>query len=234
MAMSSSAVSVDQAMLEPSALSRDEMLSAACDGELTAAQFDALFAAIRTDLPDPQGGSQRRTWNTHHLVGDTLRMGEPPLLSAAFNLRMAAALEREPTILAPGASGARSLSSKALQTLPFRKPLWMGFSVAASVAAVAFVGYGAVSVWRGTDAAAPQLAKTTPATPAAPTTLAATTPAGVPVAATTASIPDITTIAPAVPNEYLVAHRQLSGGLALQGYTRAAFPVSAAGGAGQK
>ena len=224
MAISSSTVSMDSVDFADSsrdvALGRDELLSAACDGEVDSAQMDAFLVNLRTDVPDAHGGSQRRSWNTNHLIGDALRMGEPPLLSGAFQARFAAALEREPTILAPGAVGPRVAPRAVPQASLFRKPLWMGFSVAASVAAVAFVGYGAVSVWRGADSAAPQLAKSPPLAPA----VVASSPAAlVPAAEVVATAPD-------VPNEYLVAHRQLSGGRALQGYTRAAFPDSGSGG----
>jgi sigma-E factor negative regulatory protein RseA len=66
-------------------------------------------------------------WRTYHLVGDALR--GTPSLSAGFSARLAAKLVAEPTVLAPAR---RQVDAHAR---------WRAMSVAASVAAVALVGW---------------------------------------------------------------------------------------------
>lgn len=119
-------------------------ISALMDGELERHESGAVLEAMRGE------GEARDTWQTFHLIGDSMR--EAPALSSGFAARTAARLAEEPTVLAP-------------RPRPFLgQRRWQALSAAASLAAVAFV----LSV-----AFAPQDGAT-PATPAVP--LAQTVP----------------------------------------------------------
>lgn len=96
-----------------------EQISALMDDELSPDGLEYLFTAVKSDneLGD--------CWATYHLIGDLMRgspMGQP-----GFKERLMQKLEAEPAVLAP-----RNIRRE-------RKPmLW---SVAASAAAVFFVGW---------------------------------------------------------------------------------------------
>lgn len=102
-----------------------ENISALMDGE--AGGQEAHQAMLR--LKD--AGEARETWATYHLIGDVMRGEAMP----AFDVlqRVAATLVQEPTVMAPRR---RSWTSR---------PLTFAWSAAASVAAVAAVGWMAFS-----------------------------------------------------------------------------------------
>lgn len=116
------------------------------------------------------------TWSTYQLISDAMRGSG--LLSEGFTARVAKRLAAEPTVLAPGR----------LQAEP-RK--WFALSAAASLAAVALVGWLAF---------APQQ-EIAPAPVPAP--VAETKPAIVPL--------------PTAANDYLLAHQGFSPRVSLQG-----------------
>ncbi|HEX5767184.1 MAG TPA: sigma-E factor negative regulatory protein [Burkholderiales bacterium] len=149
-----------------------ERLSALMDGELD----DKSAAEVMNAL-----GSERdalRTWRTYQLISDAMR--ESRLLSADFASRLAERLAAEPTVLAP----------RALQT---QSRKWYALSAAASLAAVALVGWVAF------------------APPQPPT------PAPTPVAQTpTEPKPNIVPL-PTTANDYLLAHQAFSPRMYLQG-----------------
>ncbi len=101
-----------------------EQISALMDNELS--EQDARQAMLRLD--DTTGA--RESWATYHLIGDALR-GQGDMLDVAD--RVAAALQGEPTVLAP------------------RRPVRSGrvltyaLSAAASISAIAVVGWMAFS-----------------------------------------------------------------------------------------
>ena len=98
-----------------------ETLSAWIDDELSGPQADALPVQLK-------GNAQlRKDWDCYHLIGDALRGVQGPDLSA----RIRARLDAEPTVLAP-----RRRKPEKLR--------WAALSMAASVAAVAFVGWMAL------------------------------------------------------------------------------------------
>ncbi|MBE0624996.1 MAG: sigma-E factor negative regulatory protein [Burkholderiales bacterium] len=99
-----------------------ETLSAWIDDELSDQQAGQLPAQLKRD------GELRRSWDCYHLIGDSLRGIQGPDLCAQIRAR----LDAEPTVLAP------QRRSKP------EKLRWAALSMAASVAAVAFVGWMAL------------------------------------------------------------------------------------------
>ena len=103
--------------------SSDERISALIDGELDEqARQDMVNELIKKD-------EARATWARYHLISDTLRQSLPGGMDMQFSSRVMAALQDEPTVLAP----------RTPQGLQFGKRL-AGLAVAASVAAVAVMG----------------------------------------------------------------------------------------------
>jgi sigma-E factor negative regulatory protein RseA len=130
-----------------------------------------------------QDGGLVECWHTFHLIGDALR-GESGL-SQDFTRRMASRLAQEPTVLAPRRS-------------PAKRAMTYALSAAASLSAVALVGWVAFS---NNPALAPsEVAQ-------APTPPAATAPAE-----QLASVPSDGKM-----NEYLMAHQEFSPSTTLQG-----------------
>ena len=103
-----------------------ERISAFMDGE-----FDGIEAAGQVGRlkEDPQ---LRATWDTYHLIGDTLR-GEKLVMSRDFTADFSARLADEPTVLAP-----RTRSPLQSTVRRFALP------VAASVGGMALVAWLAV------------------------------------------------------------------------------------------
>ncbi len=105
-----------------------DQLSALIDGEFDIESSEHLIASAKS------GGELRACWAHYHLIGDAMR-GDVYMRSD-FSHRVMVALEAEPTILTPNpSSAARSPDKKSNHKRPTR--FW---SVAASVAAVMFVG----------------------------------------------------------------------------------------------
>ncbi len=76
---------------------RLSVLSALMDGEASASDSEAGFAALRTQA------AARRDWADYHLIGDALRGVEPA--SDDYMARFSASLADEPTVLAPRRHG---------------------------------------------------------------------------------------------------------------------------------
>lgn len=95
-------------------------ISALVDGELESREMDQLIDALERE------DASRETWRLYHLLSDALR--DTSLRSAGFSARFAEKLAAEPTVLAPG-------------RLPAERGRWMALSAAASLAAVALVGW---------------------------------------------------------------------------------------------
>ena len=96
-----------------------DQISALMDDEFDVAGSDHLLTAVKA------GGELAECWSTYHLIGDAMR-GEH-FLRSDLKHRLMQRLESEPTVLAP--------AQKSVKSSP---KLW---SVAASVAAVMFVGW---------------------------------------------------------------------------------------------
>ena len=72
---------------------RQQMLSAALDGELPRDESEACITALKRDE------ALRQTWSEYHLIGDLMR-GVAPARDD-FMARFSAQLASEPTVLAP-------------------------------------------------------------------------------------------------------------------------------------
>lgn len=149
-----------------------DRLSALMDGELD----DKSAAEVIDALGRERDALQ--TWRTYQLISDAMRQSR--LLSQGFTARVAERLAAEPTILAP----------RALQSEPRR---WYALSAAASLAAVALVGWLAF-------APQPEVA-----------------PVPAPVAQVQPEVkPNIVPL-PTAANDYLLAHQGFSPRVSLQG-----------------
>ena len=149
-----------------------DRISEFMDGELDDRAAGGLIEALGRD------NEARDAWRIYHLIGDTLR--DSTLLSAGFTARVARQLAAEPTVVAPAR----------LQPQP---RTW--YALAASVAAVALVGWLAF---------APQQSPVAPvAQQQAPATVVQAKPALVPL--------------PSGTNDYLLAHQAYSPRVSLQG-----------------
>ena len=108
-------------------------LSALMDGELSIDESAHLITSAKT------GGELKNCWAHYHLIGDALR-GDVGLgginMQYDFSNRVMRALESEPTALASNLAATTILGSQKTAYKTSTK-LW---SVAASVAAVMFVG----------------------------------------------------------------------------------------------
>jgi len=149
-----------------------DRLSALMDGELDDKSAAEAIEALERDREAVQ------TWRTYQLISDALR--ERRLLSEGFTARLSQRLAAEPTVLAPRAR-------------PRETRRWYALSAAASLAAVALVGWLAF-------APQPQVA-----------------PAEAPVAQAPAEAkPNIVPL-PTAANDYLLAHQGFSPRVSLQG-----------------
>ena len=155
-----------------------DKISALMDGELDELQARQELARLR------QQDELRESWDTYHLISDALR-GDA-LLSTNLKHRVSERLAREPTVLAPRRGAIRKITTYAL-------------SAAASISAVALVGWVALSI--STVNTQPEIAR-------------APTPAAVlPVPAPQmASVPSEGSM-----NGYLLAHQGFSPSTAIQG-----------------
>lgn len=169
-----------------------EQISALMDNELSGQ--DARQAMLRLD--DTPGA--RESWATYHLIGDAMR-GQGDMIDVAD--RVAAALQGEPTVLAPRRP-ARS-----------GRVLTYALSAAASVSAIAVVGWMAFSTGSMVQPSA-ELARAVPAAPQVAETQLVSAPSDGQM------------------NEYLLAHQGVSPSSGLEGvapYIRTISTASASG-----
>lgn len=97
----------------------NERISALMDGEVDEPELAQDLVHLRSN------GDLRRTWDTYHLIGDTLRGHAAPALAAKVSQRLAG----EPTVLAPQ------------RRAPSRKIAQLAFSAAAGAAGVVLVAW---------------------------------------------------------------------------------------------
>lgn len=171
------------------------------DGELAEHEAQALFAALRQD------SELRRRWQEYQLLGDTLK-GERDL-GVELTGRVMAALEIEPTVLAPQPSRHREVLRRNLMAL------------AATLAGVAVVGWLALG--------------TNPSPEHETVAQNETAPAVVAVARKDASPTMAVAVAQPVPpasadmQEYLIAHEAQSSLLEFRGGAEHIRTVAAVG-----
>jgi sigma-E factor negative regulatory protein RseA len=103
-----------------------DKISAFMDGEIIGEEASAQLRRLKDD------DSLRASWDTYHLIGDTLR-GEKLWLSPEFTARVRARLAGEPTVLAP---------RRHLQLQPAVRRL--ALPVAASLGGIALVAWLAI------------------------------------------------------------------------------------------
>lgn len=158
-----------------------DQLSALIDGELDIESSAHLITSAKSS------GELKNAWVSYHLIGDAMR-GDAPLRQD-FTNRVMLALEAEPTVLAAKVSS--DSDSNASNVISIRdKAVYKssGFwSVAASVAAVMFVGVVVMQQQMVISSEQALLAKTEKAVPANTLT---------PIQ-----------IAQSIPTEYLQAHQ---------------------------
>lgn len=171
-----------------------ETISAMMDGEL--AGQDAHQALLRLgDTPEA-----RESWATYHLIGDVMRGETAPAFDVTA--RVAGALRQEPTVLAPRRSAKPA------------NPLTLALSAAASVSAIAVVGWMAFSTGSAVDPQV-EVARTLPAVPAIADTQLVSAPSDGQM------------------NEYLLAHQGVSPSTSLHGVAPYIRTISVAPAAGR-
>lgn len=181
-------------------------ISAMMDGELDSGELNEPLTALGADA------EARESWRTYHLISDALR--ETRLLSGGFAQQVAARLAAEPTVVAPGRLAPRPQGAR-----------WVALSAAASVAAIALVGWLAF-VPQQEPGSVPQLARA-PQPAAQPATMAQ--PAAVAQSAGGSQLVSVTQPAavaqkeaaqvppPSAADDYLLAHQTYSPRNSLQG-----------------
>lgn len=195
-------------------------LSMYMDGELPVEQRDRLLQSLKSDA------ASRDDWLVFHCIGDALRSEDAVPLTDGFGSRFKAHLADEPFLFVPEVSKAFAVQRfTAVQR--WRLPV----AAAASVAAVVTAGLLVLPQRDAGQTAsapvqAPVAAVASPISPqsAAQVVVAAAPPATAALAAPVAVLPGPGSPAalpdPAlrsVSNEYLMAHRHYSAGLAMRG-----------------
>lgn len=105
-----------------------EETSLLMDGELELSRLDPICCALKA-------AQAKHEWDCYHLIGDCLRNPETARLPRSFAngeflAQVASSLQDEPTVLAPRSSKVQ--------------PAFVAWAVAASVAAMSFVGWFAL------------------------------------------------------------------------------------------
>ena len=136
-----------------------------------------------------QGIELKEEWTVYHCIGDVLRSEDMGGHSSKLAQVVSARLADEPFLLATPRRPATHASMRRVA------------SMAAAVAGVAVVAYVALPRWNGGDEKLAQAAQST----------------GQKSGASTFGAPVANSVAPVVSSEFLAAHRQYSGGIAMQG-----------------
>ena len=178
-----------------------EQISALADGELADEHIDLALAALRHE-------DGRADWEVYHQIGDVLRSDDMAVsLSSGFAARMAARLEAEPTIIAPGPVSTGDAKRGASQAKRWALP---SMAAAAAMATVAFFTTPQLMVALKGDSDASQSATRMASSAEQAGVVAASAPEGVVL-----RDPRI--------DDYLMAHQRLSPSV----YSSAQFARSA-------
>lgn len=154
-------------------------ISALMDGELDAREAEASLGALRED------GNAHAAWRTYHLISDAIQ--GRALLGMSCARRVAARLEQEPALLGP-------LPSQVMA--PQRARWFVPSALAASLAAVALVGWMAFAPQPRPGAGVGELASAPAPGPVTQVAQKRTEPARVPMTAAA--------------QDYLLAHQAYS------------------------
>jgi len=139
--------------------SKFETMSSCVDNyQQNDAVFDEIFDEINKDahLSD--------TWARYHLMGDILRNDVPETLQIDLSVQIAAAIDNEPTILAPktlpakSSSFVRELKGRVIQ---FAKPFGQ-LAIAASAAGIMVLGVQQTNIANNDTALPQQIIQTNP------------------------------------------------------------------------
>jgi|SRR6185436_3492350 len=171
-----------------------DKISALMDGELDARQSEQQYSRLKHDA------DARASWGTYHLIGDALR-GEGVFtrkLSGHLD-QLSVQLSQEPTVLAPQRKAAK------------RPAATFAWSIAASLSAVALVGWVAVN-----NPLAPQSDEVRPV---------AVAPTPTPLVAVADQLDNVPSEGKM--NEYLMAHQEFSPSTTIQGLAPYIRSVSA-------
>jgi sigma-E factor negative regulatory protein RseA len=105
-----------------------DQISALMDDEISLQDAEYLYTALKAN------GESRECWQTYHLIGDAMR--QSPVFKPNLSRRIMQQIDLEPAVLAPRSSVPAFDAAPVVE----RKKTSMLWSVAASVAAVMFVG----------------------------------------------------------------------------------------------
>lgn len=119
----------------------EEKISALVDGELSRDEVAQLVTALKEDA------ATQASWRHFHLISDALKNNLPDRVPEDFVSRVSKALESEPALSNPPVTLKPKSSSLHAPTI--------GFALAASVAAIAFLGLGWSSLNPGEHTAGP-------------------------------------------------------------------------------
>ncbi|NQZ81598.1 MAG: transcriptional regulator [Colwellia sp.] len=122
------------------------------------AAFDEIFDEISKD------GHLSDTWGRYHLMGDIIRNDIPETLQFDLSAQIAAAIDNEPTILAPKVSPVKSSSFvKELKgrVIQFAKPFGQ-LAIAASAAGIMVLGVQQTNIANNESALPLQIIQTNP------------------------------------------------------------------------
>ena len=131
-----------------------DQLSALIDGELDVASAEHVIKAAKA------GGELKNCWAHYHLIGDAMR--DEVHTSHDFGARVMQALENEPIIFAPNANSNASTGTRTVavsKSTLNRSKVW---SIAASVAAVMFVGVMVLQLNQTEELAPVEIAQSVP------------------------------------------------------------------------
>ena len=176
-----------------------EQVSALMDGELEGPESEGCIKRLKGD-PEV-----REAWDLYHLIGDSMRGDIAGSLPSAFNQRLA----QEPTVLAPRRGAVQ------------RHPAWFALSAAASVAAVAYVGWMAIPMLDPSPQ--PQIAAAPAAVRVAqPVQMLSAVPASQPASSAMTDVIPVTSDM----SDYFIAHQRFSSTSAMVGVAPYARSVS--------
>ncbi len=119
-----------------------EWVSAAVDGEVD----EQVLAELAADTDSHQ------EWRDYHIIGDAMRGELPEMINLDLSANIAAAIEQEPTIIAPKVNKRNESTARKAAVIPMFKQFGQ-YAIAASVALVAVIGVQSYNQTSELDAA---------------------------------------------------------------------------------